>query len=118
MNDSNALMKELATLVEETGERIAEDYYAAFLKLLDRLNLPDNYDPIPLKLWVAIAQAFADASGYHISLQAEVIEPMDGEPRSYRTLGHRVVAIADPLIFVTPTEDSRLFPESPRKGKA
>lgn len=51
---------------EETGERIAEDYYFAFFEFLAELNLPDTDCPIPLKLWTAIAQAFADASDYRI----------------------------------------------------
>lgn len=105
MSVSNELMRELSTLVEETGDRIAEDYYFAFLEFLAKLNLPQNDCPIPLKLWAAIAQAFADASGYRIDLQAVVLEPTDDESTSYRTVGHREVARVEPTLFVQPAED-------------
>ncbi len=100
----DALMQELSTLIEETGERIAEDYYFAFFEFLAELNLSDNDCPIPLKLWTAIAQAFADASGYRIGLQAVVLEPVNGEPTSYRGVGHREVAGVEPTLFVQPEE--------------
>ena len=104
MNVSNELMQELSTLVEGTEERISEDYYFAFLEFLAQLNFPDTDNPIPLKLWVALAQAFADASGYHIGLQAVVLEPINGEPTSYRAVGHREVASVEPTLFVQPAE--------------
>lgn len=105
MDAPNELMQELSTLVEETGDKIAEDYQFAFLELLAQLNFPDTDNPIPLKLWVAIAQAFADASGYRIGLQAVVVEPIDGEPTSYRAVGHREVASVEPTLFVQPAEE-------------
>jgi hypothetical protein len=105
MSVSDELMQELSALVEETGERIAEDYYFAFFEFLAKLNLPDTDCPIPLKLWTALAQAFADASGYNISLQAAMLEPIDDEPTSYRTVGHREVAGVEPTLFVQPAED-------------
>ncbi len=42
MNVSNELMQELSTLIEETGERIAEDYQFAFFEFLNQINLPDT----------------------------------------------------------------------------
>jgi hypothetical protein len=105
MSVSNELMQELSTLVEETGDKIAEDYYFAFFEFLAKLSLPDTDCPIPLKLWIAIAQAFADASGYRIDLQAIVLEPINGEPTLYRTVGHREVASVEPTVFVQPAED-------------
>ena len=105
MNVTNELMQELSTLVEETGERIAEDYCYAFFEFLAELNLPDTDCPIPLKLWTAIAQAFAEASGYRIVLQAVMLEPINGEPTSYRAIGHREVASVEPTLFVQPAEE-------------
>jgi len=105
MNVTNESRQELATLMEETGERIAEDYYFSFLEFLAELNIPDTDCPIPLQLWTAIAQAFADASGYRVSLQAVMLEPINGEPGSYRTVGHREAASVEPTLFVQPAED-------------
>jgi hypothetical protein len=105
MNASNELIQELSTLVEETGDKIADDYYFAFFEFLAKLTLPDVDCPIPLKLWTAIAQAFADASGYRIGLQASVLEPIDGEPTSYRAVGHHEVASAEPALFVQSAEE-------------
>ena len=105
MSISNELMQELSTLIEETGERIAEDYYFAFFEFLTKINLSDTDCPIPLKLWTAIAQAFADASGYRIGLQATFLEPVDGEPTHYRVVEHREVASVEPTLFVQPAED-------------
>lgn len=105
MNVSNELMQELSTLIEETGERIAEDYQFAFFEFLNQINLPDTDCPIPLKRWTAIAQAFADASGYRIDLQAAVFEPVNGEPTSYRAVGHREVASVEPTLFFQPAEE-------------
>jgi hypothetical protein len=104
MSVSNKLMQELSTLIEETGERIAEDYYFAFFEFLAKINLSDSDCPIPSKLWTAIAQAFADASGYRIGLQAVLLEPVDGEPTHYRAVGHREVASVEPTLFIQPAE--------------
>src|SRR5215467_9650472 len=92
MNIPDQLKQELSALVEETGARISDDYHFAFIEFLAQLNVPDAYSPIPLELWVAIAQAFADASGYRISLQAAVLEQMNGERNDYQVVGHREVA--------------------------
>jgi hypothetical protein len=102
MNIPDQLMQELSALVEETGARISEHYHFAFIELLAQLNVPDAYSPIPLELWVAIAQAFADASGYRISLQAAVLEQT--EASDYRVVEHREVAGVEPTLFVEPAD--------------
>ena len=40
MNVTNDPRQEFATLIEETGQRIAEDYYFAFCEFLAGLNIP------------------------------------------------------------------------------
>jgi hypothetical protein len=47
-----------------------------------------------------MAQAFADASGYRISLQGAVLKPRDGELIEYRIVGYREVAGTEPTLFV------------------
>jgi hypothetical protein len=100
MDLSDGLEQELSTLLEETGEKISNDYYFAFWELLDRLDLPHSENPVPLTLWVAMAQAFADASGYRISLQGAVLKPRDAEQIEYRIVGYREVAGTEPTLFV------------------
>jgi hypothetical protein len=99
MSISDEQMQELSTLIKETGERLIEDYYPKFCESLGELGL---FDPsgLPLELWCAFAQAFADASGYRIVLQAEILELIDSEPGSYRSVGQREVASAVPTCFV------------------
>ena len=46
-----------------TGKRIAENYYDVFFEFLAELDLfseTDSLRPVPLKLWRASAQAFAE----------------------------------------------------------
>jgi hypothetical protein len=105
MSTSDELMRELSTLIEETGERIAEDYHYAFLEFLAELNLPNTEYPLPLRLWTALAQGLADASGYRVSLQAFVLEPNDGKPMDYQIVGYREVAAAEPTIYVQLAEE-------------
>ena len=105
MSILNEQMQELSTLLEKTGEIIAEDYYLNFLKFLAKLGFPETDSPVPLELWSALAQAFADASGYRIGLQAAVLEPIDGESARYRAVGHREVASAEPTFFVQPVAE-------------
>lgn len=93
---------------KETDERIAENYYHTFFDFLAEIGLLSEIDGprlVPLKRWAAIAQAFADASGYRIVLQAEILRPNDGEPLSYRSIGRDEVAVADPTSFVAPAEE-------------
>jgi hypothetical protein len=99
MSISDEQMQELSTLIKETGEKLFEDYYPKFCESLGELGL---FDPggLPLELWCAFAQAFADASGYRIVLQAEILELIDGAPGGYRSIGQREVASADPMCFV------------------
>jgi hypothetical protein len=101
MSTSDEQMRELSTLIKETGERLFQDYYPKFCETLGELGL-FNPSGLPLELWRAFAQAFADASGYRIVLQAEILEPIDGEPGTYRSVGQREVATADPTCFVQP----------------
>jgi len=103
MSISDEQMQELSNVIKETGERLIEDYYFKFCESLGELGL---FDPsgLPLEIWRAFAQAFADASGYRIVLQAEIIELINGEPGSYRSVGQREVASADPTCFVQSAE--------------
>jgi len=98
----NEQLGELSNLIKETGKKVAEDSYDTFFEFLANCGLSDADGPVPLEVWSGIAQAFADASGYRVGLQAEILEPIDGEPPAYRSIGKVEVASADPTIFVQP----------------
>ena len=95
-------MQELSRLIDETRERLIEDCYFKYGESLDALGLSDSDGPVPLELWNAVAQALADASGYRIVLQAEILELIDGEQGCYQSVGHAEVASSDPTFFVQP----------------
>jgi hypothetical protein len=104
MSNSDQLMQALSALIKETGEMLIEDYYLKLFECLEDLGLsePAGLVSVPLELWHALVQALADVSGYRVVLQAEILEHLDGEPGSYRSVGHREVASADPTLFVQP----------------
>jgi hypothetical protein len=104
MISPNEHVGELSNLIKETGEKIAEDSYETFFEFLAKCCLSGADGPVPLEVWSGIAQAFADASGYRVGLQAEILEPIDGEPSTYRSIGKVEVAGADPTIFVQTAE--------------
>jgi hypothetical protein len=59
----------LSQLIEKTGVDIAEDYASQFSKTLENLGLFSEFagtGPVPLEVWIGIAQALADASGYKV----------------------------------------------------
>jgi hypothetical protein len=86
---------ELSSMLGETSEHIIEDYLDIFFEIFDDLKIGPYHPPVPLEVLRGIAIAFADASGYRVVLQADIIEPIEGEPDAYRTIGHRDVYAAD-----------------------
>lgn len=50
-------------MVDETGKSIAEQSYITVLDFLCDIALSGSEVPVPLRLWSAVAQAVADASG-------------------------------------------------------
>jgi len=98
----NNQIPELSNLINETGKKVTETYYLTFSKFLAECGLGEADGPVPLEIWRGIAEAFADSSGYRIVLQAEILEPIDGESLTYRRTGRLEVASADPTCFVQP----------------
>jgi len=101
--------EELRSLVERTAEEVITDYYLTFSDILERLGLlsqmgSDAVVPqevvLPPEIWIGIAQAVADASGYRVILQADIMEPVKDAPNIYQTVGHRDVDVAEPVWFV------------------
>src|SRR5947207_8619722 len=72
---------ELALLVEEIGHRIREKHYQYFTELFAILGLSElnNGDPVPLEVWIGLAQAIADVSGLKVSFQAATLQPVAGD---------------------------------------
>jgi hypothetical protein len=95
-NNSQEDVQELSALYEETGGKLSEHYYLKMFNLLEQIGLNEpNVGPVPPEIWFGIAEAIADCSGYHVVLQAEILEPTE-EPNTYRTVGRREIATADP----------------------
>jgi hypothetical protein len=95
-NNSKEDIQELSALYEETGRELEEQYQLRFWEILCELGLfePDH-GPVPREIWIGIAQAIADCSGYRLVLQAHILEP-----DTRRTVGHRDMASADPMDWV------------------
>ncbi len=101
MQAENKDTQELATIIHDTGEKLSSEHYERFAKILYDLGIGYPQDTVPLEVWKGIAQAVADASGYHLLLQAAVLEPEEAESGTLRIIGQRTVATVEPMIFVT-----------------
>ena len=102
MSSSDEEMQKLSTLIEEAGDELMEEYYVKFSELFAELNLHDygNDGPIPLEIWLGVAQALADASGYRVVLQAAIVQPSADDPNIEHIVGHREVGVVVPMLFV------------------
>ena len=68
---------------------------------LSELN---NGDPVPLEVWIGLAQAIADVSGLKVSFQAATLQPVAGDQNQEKIVDYREVASADPTLFVKPID--------------
>jgi hypothetical protein len=96
-------LQELSLLIKETGDEVIDEYYWKFSQILENLGLFSELagaGPVPLEVWSGIAQALADASGYSVILKAEILEPSTDDPKTYRSVGKREIAIVEPTLFV------------------
>lgn len=101
--------QELKNLFQHTADGVTIDYYnkcSDFLASIALHSELDDKDSIPLEIWVGIAQALADASGYRVNLQAQVIEPDKDAPKRSKLAGLREVVVALPTRFVKAIESS------------
>lgn len=96
---------ELADMLAETGEHLTEDYLDVFFEIFDDLKIGHLHPPTPLEIIKGIGQAFANASGYRIVLQTELVRPVEGNPDTFRTVGYRDVAVAEPSLFGETVEE-------------
>ena len=103
MNISDKDLQELSLLMQETGDNITNEYHRKGFEILENLGLLSEFvgtGPVPLEVWTGIAQAVADASGYSVTLRAEILEPVKNSPGTSRTVGKRDIAIVEPTSFV------------------
>lgn len=68
---------ELRLLINEMGHRIREKHYCYFAELFAAIGLSEfeSGNAVPIEVWLGLAQAIADVSGYRVSFQAAVLEP-------------------------------------------
>ena len=88
---------EISAVLSETGHNVTDEYHTLFCQVLHDL-VPHEF--VPLEIWLGLARAFADASGYRISLQAAIVKPCEQEPGTDHILGWRETANAEPILFV------------------
>jgi hypothetical protein len=96
-------LEELSLLMEKTGDDIMDEYYWEGSAILGTLGLFSEFEsgcPLPLEIWTGIVQAIADASGYRITLQAAIVEPIEDNPDMMRTVRQREIATVEPTLFV------------------
>jgi hypothetical protein len=96
--------QELLVLINAVGRTLTEDYTLRFGRLLAEHGLYElqNDEPIPFEAWIGMVQAIADASGYRITLEAALLEPIRDEPDTEHIVGYREIATVDPTLFVKP----------------
>jgi hypothetical protein len=107
MSSTEIDREELKNLLQSTADDLISDYYGRCSDFLARLGLHSELDggeSIPLEIWVGLAQALADVSGYRVNLQAQVIEPVKDDPKRFKLAGLREMAAAPPHRFLKATE--------------
>ena len=87
---------EVSELLKKTGAELTEEYH---IKLLNALQEVGVFEDAPLEIWIGLADAFANASGYRVVLQAAIMEPVEDSCDSFRIVGRREVAVAEPMLF-------------------
>jgi hypothetical protein len=102
MSTSNNESDELSALNSEVADDLSDEYYFKVVKFLEQAGLSEMHDsdPVPLEAWSGVAQALADVSGYRVTLQTTITESVETDHQTYRIIGHREVANADPSLFV------------------
>jgi hypothetical protein len=91
---------ELAQLLKQVGLDLTDDSYSRFWKIL---GVVDPFEPVPFEIWLGLAHALADTSGYRVVLQAAIMEPIEGQPKTFRTAGWKDVASLEPALFLETT---------------
>lgn len=90
---------ELTRILGQVGEELAEEYCLEFSRIFESVDLGFSREGLPLQAIEGIAQAFADTTGYHVELHADVLVPIDGGPDIFRTIGKCRVSLAEPSVF-------------------
>jgi len=99
--------EELNNLQQDVEEQITAEFHEKFCYVFGRHGLGYSDPSVPLAVWMGVAQAMADASGYAIAIQVTKVKPDDEKPDTSRFIGYRQVAVLDPLLFVeTETADT------------
>jgi hypothetical protein len=91
---------EISAMLKEAAEDVTDRYCFEFGEAIQRVQPLEH---APFEIWLGLAQALADASGYRIVLQAAVVEPIEGKPETFRTAGWKDVASVEPALFLETT---------------
>lgn len=103
MTPSEKQIQELFLLMKKTGVEIMENYYIQFSQILGNLELFSEFagaGPVPLEVWTGFAQALADASGYRVTLEVAILNPVKDCSGTSLIVGRREIATVEPTLFV------------------
>lgn len=109
MNITEIQPHELSLLMKKTGAEITGDYTERFGQILENLGLFSEFAgsvPVPLEVWIGIAQALADASGYFVILETAILEPVNESSGTSRIVDRRETAALEPTLFVKEAKPS------------
>lgn len=96
----NAQEDPLQNLMAEVQEQLEGEWSVRTSRILDLHRIGWGYPSVPLAAWKGIAQAIADASGFHVVLRAEQIAESKDQPGRMHSVGARTIAELEPSIFV------------------
>ena len=88
---------EMSAMLKQVAEELIDQYHLEFCEAIWRV---EPFEHAPFEIWLGLAHALADASGYRVVLQAAILEPMEGERESLRTTGWKDVASVEPALFI------------------
>lgn len=100
MSISNEQIREFSILLNETAEKVVDEYYIRFCDGLHQLCVSEDSAPIPPEVWAGLVQAMADASGYRVILQAAVLKESPENPSRLKVVGYCEITNADPTLFL------------------
>jgi len=112
LSSTKTFDQEMKNLLQDTADDVLIDYYGRCSDFLASIGLHselDDKESVPLEIWVGIAKALADASGFRVSLQVQVNEPIKNDPRRFKNAGLREIEAALPHHFVKATESGAVW---------
>ena len=102
-NSSDDLQRQLSALIKKVGDSLKDECHEEFAGIFRNHEFfeLETGAPVPLEIWIAIAQAMADASGFRLVLQSHLVESCNDHPGHEKVVGYRDVAIVAPTLWIS-----------------